>query len=89
MLAGTIGVGAGALVEAQHLGALKLSYPVTKSALDSQSALTTGLAVTADVLGVATIVAAGVSTYLTVKYDREKKLRVGISGRGVSLSANF
>jgi hypothetical protein len=88
-LAGTIGVGTAALVEAGRLNALKQAYPVPPDQLNRQSQLTTGLAVSSDVLGIATLVAAGVSTYLTVKYDREKKLRIGVAGRGVTVSANF
>ena len=60
-----------------------------KSDLDRQTALTTGLAITSDVLGVASVVAVGVSTYLTIKYERGKRLKLGMSARGVQVGGTF
>ena len=68
MTAATLAFGTATLVEADRLGTLKQTYPVTRGALDSQASLTTGLAITSDALGVAAIAGIGVSTYLTIKY---------------------
>lgn len=87
LLAGTVGLGASALTEQGRLDAMKADFPVTRDALDRQSALTLGLSITADVLGAATLVAAGVATYLSVKYER--KVTVGFNGRGIALAGNF
>ena len=43
---------------------------VERRDLDRQASLTTGLAIASDVLGAASIAAVGVSTYLTIKYER-------------------
>jgi hypothetical protein len=91
-LLGTIGVGSAALVEQSQLEAMKRSFPVTRAALDRQSALTMGLAITADVLGAATLAAAATSTWLTIKYSKEtqpKKLRIGAAPGAVMVSGRF
>jgi hypothetical protein len=90
LVAATAALGATTLVEQSKLGQLRNTFPVTKSEIDRQTALTTGLAITSDVLGAAAIVAAGVSTYLTVKHERSKQhLRVGLSGAGVQVGGVF
>ena len=89
LAAGTLALGSAALVEDRKLASLRGTFPVAKSDLDRQSALTTGLAVTTDILGVAALVAAGVSTYLTVKHQRERKLQVGLRACGVQVGGTF
>jgi hypothetical protein len=72
--AAVIALGSATLAEQDRLGQMKNMYPVTRPELDSQAQLTQGLAIASDVVGVVTLVAAGVSTYLTVKYTKERKL---------------
>jgi tetratricopeptide (TPR) repeat protein len=89
LAAATIGVGAATLVEQSRLAQMKATFPTTKEQLDAQSSLTLGLAIASDALAVASLVAIGVSTYVTVKYHRERKVRVGLSGTGVSVASTF
>jgi hypothetical protein len=92
LVGSTIALGSTTLVEQSKFAALKNTYPVAKSDLDKQSALTTGLAISSDVLGAASIVVAGVSTYLTVKhyrYEHNKGLRVGVGPSSVSVAGTF
>jgi hypothetical protein len=93
LVGSTIALGVTTLVEQNRFVAMKATYPVAKADLDHQSALTTGLAIGSDVLGAASIVAAGVSTYLTVKhyrYEHNKKgLRVGLTPSGVQVGGTF
>jgi hypothetical protein len=70
---GAIGLGSSALVASRDLAALKDTYPVPRETLDHQANVTSGLAIAFDVVGVAALVAAGVSAYLTVKYTKDKK----------------
>src|SRR5579862_4306331 len=86
--AGVLGFGVAALVNSERLNTLRQTYPVTRQQLDSQAGLTTGLAITTDVLMAATIVGIGVSTYLTVKYNRDRKLKLSFTGSGASVSAS-
>jgi hypothetical protein len=71
----TIAVGSATLAEARRLDSLRASYPVTRAALDKQSQLVSGLSIAADVLGAASLLAAAISTWATVKYRRESKSR--------------
>jgi len=90
LLAATIGVGTAALVEQSRLDGLKATYPVSRDALDSQASLTTGLAISSDAIGAATLAAVGASIFLTVKYVKaQRKIRLGWSGGRLSLSSTF
>ncbi len=89
LLGGTIGLGTATLVENQHLSSLRNSFPVSRAALDHQTSLTSGLAIGADITGAVTVVAAGVSTWLTVKYAKERRLHIGLAGAGARLSTSF
>jgi len=89
LAAATIGVGAATLVEQSRLSQLKSTFPTTREQLDAQSNLTLGLAIASDALAVASLVAIGVSTYVTVKYHRERKLRLGLAGTGVAVASSF
>jgi hypothetical protein len=89
LVAGTIALGAATLVEQSRLASMRSSFPVTRPDLDRQQALTTGLAITSDILGVASIAAVGVSTFLTIKYERARHLKVGMTARGVQLAGTF
>jgi hypothetical protein len=89
LAAATIGIGAGALVEQSQLEALKQSYPVTRDALDRKASLSLGLSIAADTLGVATLVAAAASTWLTVKFEREQKLRLAVGAGNISVAGRF
>ena len=68
---------------------MRNSFPANSADLDRQSSLTTGLAISSDVLGAATLAAAGVATYLTIKYERGKHVNVGLTARGVSVGGTF
>lgn len=89
LVAATVAMGVTTLVEQSRLVALRNSFPASKSDIDRQATLTTGLAITSDILGAAAIAAVGVSTYLTIKYERGKRLRVGLSARGVQVGGTF
>ncbi len=89
LVASTIALGATTLVEQSKLNQMRATYPVAASDVNKQQALTTGLAITSDVLGVGSLVAAGVSTYLTVKYERTKRLHIGLTAQSVSVGGPF
>lgn len=89
LLGGTIGLGVATLVENHNLSVMRDSFPVLRPSLDHQAALTSGLAIASDITGAATIVAAGVSTWLTVKYAKERRLHVGLAGAGIRMSTAF
>jgi hypothetical protein len=89
LVAATIAMGSATLVEQHNLEVARASYPVEKSTLDHYQALTTGLAITSDVLGAASLAAVGVATYLTVKHERAKKLHIGVTARGLSVGGTF
>jgi len=89
LVAATVAMGTTTLVEQSRLSSLRNSFPVEKSAIDRQANLTTGLAITSDILGAASIAAIGVATYLTIKYERGKKLRLGMTARGVQVGGTF
>ncbi|MCA1663079.1 MAG: hypothetical protein LC659_02190 [Myxococcales bacterium] len=92
LVAATIAMGTTTLVEESRLNALRNSYPAAKADIDAKASLTTGLSITSDILGAASIAAVGVSTYLTIKYERgerAKRLNVGLSTRGVQVGGTF
>jgi hypothetical protein len=91
LAAATIGVGSATLVEQSKLESMKNTFPTNKAQLDSQGNMTLGLSIASDALAVASLVAIGVSTYFTVKLHKEQhtKLRLGMSGAGMSLAGNF
>jgi hypothetical protein len=94
LVAGTIGLGAASLVEQSRLSTMRDTYPTTRDALNAQTSLTSGLAISTDVLGAASLVAIGVSTYLTIKYQRDvkehnKRVRAEAAPRGVQVGFNF
>jgi hypothetical protein len=89
LVASTIALGTSTLVEQHNLETVRASYPVQKGTLDHYQALTTGLAITSDILGAASLAAVGVATYLTVKHERGKHLHVGVTARGLSVGGTF
>lgn len=89
LVAGTIAMGTATLVEQGQLTSMRNSFPADKAAMDSKAALTTGLAITSDILGAASIAAVGVSTYLTIKHERSKHVKVGVSARGIQIAGTF
>ena len=89
LVAATVAMGTATLVEQSKLSTMRDTFPATKADLDRQSSLTTGLAISSDVLGVASLAAAGVATYLTIKYERGKRVNVGMTARGISVGGTF
>ena len=89
LVAATVAVGTTTLVENSRLATMRNTFPANKPDLYYQASLTTGLAITSDVLGVAALAAAGVSTYLTIKYERGKHVNVGLTARGVQVGGTF
>ncbi|MDB4964949.1 MAG: TonB-dependent receptor [Myxococcales bacterium] len=89
LVAGTIAMGTATLVEQSRLASLRNTFPVAKADIDRQATMTTGLAITSDILGAASIAAVGVSTYLTIKYERSKHLKVGLTASGVHVGGTF
>jgi hypothetical protein len=60
-----------------------------KPDLDRQASLTGGLAIASDALGAAALVGAGISTWLTIKYDRERKVGLRLSAGQAVLVTSF
>ncbi len=89
LVAATIALGTTTLVEESKLTSMRNSFPAVKADIDRQAALTTGLAITSDILGAASIAAVGVSTYLTIKYERGKRLKLGLTARGIQVGGTF
>ncbi len=79
LAAATLGVGTAALVESADLRGLRQTYPVTAEAIGQRASLVRGLSIAADTLGVAALAAIGVSTYVTVRYHKERRLGVGLT----------
>jgi tetratricopeptide (TPR) repeat protein len=94
VLAGaTAAVYTAAALQARKLDDLRNSYPLTADQFDDKLNLTSRLALTGDILAVATVAAAGLSTYLTLTSREERAVRVGLSwspgGAGVTLRRTF
>ncbi|HEX6837514.1 MAG TPA: hypothetical protein VF334_13130 [Polyangia bacterium] len=89
LVAATVAMGTTTLVEQSRLTAMRNSFPASKADIDRQANLTTGLAITSDILGAASIAAVGVSTYLTIKYERGKHVKVGMTARGIQVGGTF
>jgi hypothetical protein len=75
LIAGTIAVGSATLAEESRLQSMKDSYPVLRPTLDRQAQLVSGLSIASDVIGACALVAAAVTTWATVKYQRESRPR--------------
>jgi hypothetical protein len=75
LIAGTVAVGASTLAQQSRLESMKGSYPIERSTLDKQASLVGGLSIASDVIGACALVAAGVSTWVTVKYRKESNKR--------------
>ena len=89
LVAATVALGTTTMVEQSRLTAMRDSYPANPSDLIRQSNLTTGLAITSDILGAASLAAVGVSTYLTIKYERGKRLKLGMTAHGIEVGGTF
>jgi tetratricopeptide (TPR) repeat protein len=89
LAASAIGVYAAALVESRRLGVLRRNYPVTAEQLDEKATLTSRLALTGDILALTTVVAAGLSTYLSLGSHQERSVHVGLSLAGVAVHGSF
>lgn len=88
--AGALVMGGLAFSASRDLGSMRSSFPVTKEALDDQSASVKTLSITADVLGAAALVAGGVTLYLLVtRPARPREVRIGVAPRGLQLSGTF
>lgn len=86
---GTITFGALAFGASRSLKDARASYPVTHDDLTAKGSRVTTLSTVADVLGAATIVAAGVSVYLTLAPSASPDVKVGFGNRGVSVQGSF
>jgi tetratricopeptide (TPR) repeat protein len=93
LLGATGGVYAAAVVQAHKVDDLRNSYPVTAQTFDDRLQVASRLALIGDVLAVTTVVAAGVSTYLSFTSREEPGLQVGFlatpAGAGVTVHRNF
>jgi len=87
--AATVATGASTLVQQSRLEQLKASFPVTSAELDRQAQLVLGLSIASDVLGAATLAMVGVSTWATLRFEKDRKLRVGLSGSQLVVKATF
>jgi hypothetical protein len=87
--AATVATGASTLVQQSRLQQLKTSFPVTSDQLDKQAQLVLGLSIASDVLGAATLAMAGVSTWATLRFEKDRKLRIGLAGSQLMLKATF
>jgi len=86
---GTITLGALAFGASRSLKDARASYPVTHDDLTAKGSRVTTLSTVADVLGASTIVAAGVSVYLTLAPSASPDVKVGVGHRGVSVQGSF
>jgi tetratricopeptide (TPR) repeat protein len=83
ILAGaTAGLYGGAIFESRKLDDLRHSYPISSAALDDKVKLTSRLALAGDILAVATVVSAGVSTYLSLSSHEERGVQIGLTMTG-------
>jgi tetratricopeptide (TPR) repeat protein len=78
VLAGaTAGLYTAALLESKQLSDLRATYPVARDRLDDKSTLVSRLALAGDIVAAATVVSAGVATFLTLS-PGEERVRVGL-----------
>ena len=91
LAAATLGVGTAALVEGSQLSSLRQTYPGSPSELDRRSALVHGLSIAADTVGVAALAVLGVSTWVTVRDRRERRVVLGVAAgaTGAGLQGRF
>jgi hypothetical protein len=86
---GTAVAGGLAIYSEGRLNDARNTFPGDKGEIDGRASTTRALAVTADVLGAATIVAAGLSMYWTFWSSPSSEGRAAIGPRGVVFSGSF
>jgi tetratricopeptide (TPR) repeat protein len=93
LLGATAAVYTAAILQSNKVDDLRRSYPVTADAFDDKLRVASRLALTGDILAVATVAAAGLSTYLSLTSREEPALQVGLlatpAGAAVTLHRNF
>lgn len=87
--AGAIAAGTLAVLASRDLRSAKDTYPVSAGTLDSKAAKVTRYAVAADVLGVAALVAGGLTLSYTLTRSPEREVSVAIAPSGVQLTGTF
>jgi hypothetical protein len=71
------------------VAALRASYPTSPAELAQHAALSRSLGIGTDVLAAAAIASAAVSTYLTVREHRGRRVDVALSPLSLGLRARF
>jgi tetratricopeptide (TPR) repeat protein len=89
LAAGTVGVYAAAFAQSKQLDGLRNTYPISREQLDDKVRTASRLALVGDILAAATIVGAGLSTYLTLSTRQEPGVHVGVALGGLTVRGNF
>ncbi|WP_394833386.1 tetratricopeptide repeat protein [Pendulispora rubella] len=89
LAAATAVTGIFALKSASDLKSARDAYPADKSDIDSKASKATTFAVTTDVLGGLTLVAAGVSLYWTLTLPSKNEAKVSVAPTGIRFSGSF
>ena len=86
---GTVFTGVIAISSASKLKTAREAFPADPNDVQSRASTVTALSVTADVLGLATIVAGSLSVYWTVTRNSGTEVKAGFSPTGVKLVGSF
>ncbi|WP_394843844.1 CDC27 family protein [Pendulispora brunnea] len=78
-----------AIKSASDLKSARDAYPGDKSDIDSKASKATTFAVTTDVLGGLTLIAAGVSLYWTLTLPSKNEAKVSVAPTGIRFSGSF
>lgn len=91
LAAGALTLGVLAFTASRELDDLRGTFPVSREQLDDQASRVKAFSLTADVLGVAALVAGGFTLYLVKSRSRARtqETRVGLSPSGLLLSGRF
>jgi tetratricopeptide (TPR) repeat protein len=89
LAAATLGTYTAAVVGSRQLEQLRSTYPVSPRRLHDKATMNERLALAGDILAGATVVAVGVTTYLSLNRRKERGLEVGLSWDGLTLRGSF
>lgn len=84
-----LGTGAAAFFESRSLQNARDRFPVTRGELNSKGNWVTGLSLAADIAGVATLVAGGVTLKLTLSRSGSHEAHVAIAPGGIRIAGKF
>jgi hypothetical protein len=91
--AGTLGLYTTAIVGSRQLDRLRGTYPVSPERLEARASSNRRLAIAGDVRAVATVAAAGLTTYLSLRARKRdeggRAVALGLSPDGLTVRGNF